>query len=623
MKERASIEHEYSKQLESLANKYQIKKEKRIQAFINQQAQINNALATNNSKADSSCNQANSKDSEKPGLSEADSAVSLDTVTSRSVWEAILSDTLANSDHHFNQGSKLFNSICQELKTLSTKHEQSRVKHMQFSQKLIREGDKLESDVRAAKLKYEEQCNRVDVAKTKFQRCPDDPKCVEKLKRQWHDEIVDMNHAKNLYVLSLASCNAAKHKHYTEDIPLVVSQMRSQCESVADNLKLVWIAYLNILEYTLQQTRQDKSILKHHIDKMQSSIPQPVFQNSRSIVEPPDFVFASCDLWKNDIQQVVVNDFTTVFLRNRVLKLRERYQDVLSKVDKSNKSLEGMNNLMKAYTSNPMQGDPDTVRERINEASRDAILLSTLQRKYEAQIKVIEENIQDFPEGSKLHSFKKCSFALPTGCGVCHQMMWGSTGLSCEDCSFNLHLKCEMKVPPTCSKSKNIIRTSSDCSRTTLRSSISSTQTTSTSSTSKDADEVPRLYVCLFGYNACTPDEISVQPGEIFHIMEQDSENTGWIKIEKNGSTGIVPAWICDETCKPPSNKDAISSSNSDTGGSTKSETKSQDFKYVAYDFVKSMQDELNVLVGDHVTVVEKDDGSGWTKVKKGFYQTI
>jgi hypothetical protein len=54
------------------------------------------------------------------------------------------------------------------------------------------------------------------------------------------------------------------------------------------------------------------------------------------------------------------------------------------------------------------------------------------------------------------HQFKSSMFTIPTACELCSQYIWGISkpGMACKACGMNVHLKCQMKVDPDCSATK-------------------------------------------------------------------------------------------------------------------------------------------------------------------------
>ena len=64
------------------------------------------------------------------------------------------------------------------------------------------------------------------------------------------------------------------------------------------------------------------------------------------------------------------------------------------------RELEGLTNLIDAYTKNPSTGDPDDVRENLAETQRTISLLETVKRKYQVSIQIITSGIGSDAHGS-------------------------------------------------------------------------------------------------------------------------------------------------------------------------------------------------------------------------------
>jgi len=45
----------------------------------------------------------------------------------------------------------------------------------------------------------------------------------------------------------------------------------------------------------------------------------------------------------------------------------------------------------------------------------------------------------------------------------------------------------------------------------------------------------------VYSYAAENPDELSLQVGEVIHVMEMKIEDVGWWKGELNGKVGVFP----------------------------------------------------------------------------------
>lgn len=72
----------------------------------------------------------------------------------------------------------------------------------------------------------------VETAKLKHDKTMDE-KMLTKLKRQWHQDILDMNNYKNMYLLSLHAANDCKIKYHEADIPDFLKSMSELTESVS------------------------------------------------------------------------------------------------------------------------------------------------------------------------------------------------------------------------------------------------------------------------------------------------------------------------------------------------------------------------------------------------------
>jgi hypothetical protein len=82
---------------------------------------------------------------------------------------------------------------------------------------------------------------------------------------------------------------------------------------------------------------------------------------------------------------------------------------------------------------------------------------------YEITCKVefVKNKVGQVNTGTCQHQFKSAYFAIPTSCDFCQQTIWGlgsmNKGVSCKECSYNAHVKCEMKIPPLCTGVKGLV----------------------------------------------------------------------------------------------------------------------------------------------------------------------
>ena len=77
------------------------------------------------------------------------------------------------------------------------------------------------------------------------------------------------------------------------------------------------------------------------------------------------------------------------------------------------------------------------------------------------------------------HTLAKHTFPIPTTCDYCQEKIWSVTqkGLSCNDCGYNCHAKCELKVPPYCKTAAKSISALSSPSLSLMSSPVSPLRT--------------------------------------------------------------------------------------------------------------------------------------------------
>ncbi|KAJ3058788.1 hypothetical protein HK102_010316, partial [Quaeritorhiza haematococci] len=296
-----------------------------------------------------------------------------DESTTQKAWSTILLETENIAKDRLTFSESLSNDVSDKLKSLALKKEEARKKHITFAQRILAEREKVYAEKEKAKQKYYESCDVVEMTKMKHDRAPDE-KSQGKLKRQWHQEILDMNNNKNIYILSLASSNAWKQKYFRHDIPSLLSAMNDLTSSTALGLKKIWSFALE-LEKGLMGSGQDRLESIHDgvagVDGVEDvKVYQARYNLGRGQGmgvnvggrEPVDFEFEASGLWRES-GDMPTNDFAKIFLLNKLIKLRKRLHQLEDEIGTKMKGIEGMKNLVEAYSKNPGQGDADDVSE--------------------------------------------------------------------------------------------------------------------------------------------------------------------------------------------------------------------------------------------------------------------
>ncbi|KAI8842968.1 hypothetical protein BC829DRAFT_298079 [Chytridium lagenaria] len=266
--------------------------------------------------------------------------------------------------------------------------------------------------------------------------------------------------------------NAVKKKYYCQDLPHLLKDMQELAESTIQGLKNIWTSYAEEETQFLDACRRHTTSLTSTIslvDPVCDADPRgPQFwfslrqqhEGSSEVTapplplapQPPDFVFVPSIMWREKAE-VGKDDASRTYMVNLVRTLRKQLEKLDKEVAVRSRGVEGMKVLMEAYTKNPNQGDAFDVKENILEINRELTLLMNARTKLKTNIDFIVASVGDECPSDRFHTFKTAAFAIPTSCDQCRQTIWGvaKTGLWCTQCGFSAHVKCELKIAPTCS----------------------------------------------------------------------------------------------------------------------------------------------------------------------------
>ncbi|KAH6570670.1 hypothetical protein BASA50_002805 [Batrachochytrium salamandrivorans] len=394
MRERAEMERECSKRLDALARKFEVRRDK----LDAKRSSLLTSAGISGSSVSAS-NPGSLANSTGGGIAsdtflQTDSAISLiESSSARHCWGLILQETTQSAKRHASLADSLLNGVAEQLKGLGFRRDECRKKHLAYAQRLRLEREKMEAELEKTRSRYFEACDLVDNSKLKNERGSDE-KSKEKFKRVWHQEILDMNNAKNLYLLSIKSENAAKSKYYSKDIPELLDNMRELGQLNTLAVKQIWQQYTTMRLETTDSHLTDLNASQMAISAIDHVADSRSFDATRSnkIVAPADFSFIPCSFWV-DLDEMITDEFSVIFMRNKLTKIRTQLAETEHDISVQTKGIVGMNNLLNVYTSQPQQGEPDDVRENILDTKRGLVVLQTLKCKLETQIQNIVETV--------------------------------------------------------------------------------------------------------------------------------------------------------------------------------------------------------------------------------------
>ncbi|KAJ3029947.1 hypothetical protein HDV00_009334 [Rhizophlyctis rosea] len=657
VRERADLERDFARKLEALARKYagkRSKTEKRSSGFFG-----------GGSGGGSNAVGGGSPSSPVPPTGSDEES---GTSTLQKSWSTLLHETENTAKTHLNLSDALSHDICERLKNLSSKKDDARKKHITFTQRLQTERDKIYDEKDKAKHKYDAACDAVEVAKQKHNRAPDD-RTAGKLKRSWHQEIVDLQNHKNMYIVTLAVANACKHKYYAQDVPEVLSHMQTLLQATHQGLKQILTDYVNLDLTSLTRLTQHVAKSRASVEAIDPERDVEVWKSGRGGVEKikgaetGEFEFVACGLWRDD-DKMASDTYAHTFLFNKLQKIRKRLAVVEEEIAFKRKALEGTRTLWEAYVKDPKCGDADDVNEGMLETMRDLVVLEGLKKKYETKVSCVVGVIGEPSPEDKPHALRGTSFTIPTTCDYCYQTIWGvaKAGLTCKECGYNAHVKCELKIPPRCSGKKGVVVRPvvgsvgvPDLTGTGMGAAMSSTpvERRSTSPTTSVASsragsrdsmisvassaishrqsmlEPGSLAFVLYDYApaASATDEVAVLEGNTVKVLEKD-DGSGWTTVQVGDRKGVVPTTYIEAAPPIFSGLVGVGEAAAAAEGGVKEgaqvegeEVKKGDegVEMVArYEYEATGSDELSMKIGQVLRVLEEDDGSGWVMASDG-----
>ncbi|TPX51371.1 hypothetical protein SeMB42_g00491 [Synchytrium endobioticum] len=623
VREQADLDKEYSKKIESLCRKYSSKREKDVKKAVN-------------------------------GSSEG---LQVDDIPARRAWTEILRKMEDIAKRRSVLADSLLEGVADELKSHYNVFEESKRKQLSFAQRLMAERDRIAAEIDKVKDKYNSRCDAVEVARVKSDSGTT-TNVQEKMRKQWHAEILEMNSAKNSYLLSIKSANSLCARLSENGFPLVIEGLESLNEAVVGKVAAAVQRQVTLLK----DHDTDILVILNDIDdiaKMSIRAAEVPSRPTKPTDEPePEFYFEPSGLWK-ETGMMATDEHSKIWLRNKLRKLRLRQSTLEAEVSRREKEVEGLENLHVAYTENPLLGDAYQVHENMLDATREQRVVELEIATVGSQISTILDSIGEDPSNTSWHDWKASSYSIPTQCDICLTNIWGvGSGLCCQSCSSNVHSRCEFRVPPTCKKSTPVrqhrsISLTSKTALATLRLSSPSSgpkdetggenggvgilsrrvsksgvlsrapghnveKTTMLVAPSAEADhihQVERKATVLYDFTKASDDELDVRRSEVVVIVEDDQ--AGWTRVANSlGESGLIPTlWLSPHdsslsAATIPTIKGSVSKQQaaSNSAGSQSSRAR------VLYDYSKASEDELDVCRRDLVTIVEPDM-AGWTRV--------
>lgn len=176
-----------------------------------------------------------------------------------------------------------------------------------------------------------------------------------------------------------------------------------------------------------------------------------VRHNAVQWMDPPDFTFEPSPVWLDD-DTMASDPQSKTFLMNILSKSKSAVGPLVKESESKRRELETVKRVRQQVREGKDKRDEvEVVRamfhysEALHEAEQRRVTA-------EVEISTITTAMGDISVGMRNHAFENKTFKIPTNCDLCADRIWGlsAKGLSCKDCGYTCHVKCELKVPADC-----------------------------------------------------------------------------------------------------------------------------------------------------------------------------
>lgn len=588
-RERSAIEKEYAQKLSALAKKYYEKKAKRSASL---------------SVGDTP--------SVTPGSLES---------ASMTTWGVQLATLEGRAAEHERLGNQMISLLAEPLRTLGQRYEELRKQHADYAAKLEKERDGSYGDLRKMKGKYDSSCQEVENRRKKTESSFDYGKT--KAQHAYQGQMVEMRNVKNSYLIAINVTNKQKERYYHEYVPDLLESLQALSESRVSKLNGLWLTASSIETQALTNSNQLLQHLTNEIPRNNPVLDSMMFarHNASNWQDPADFGFEPSPVWLDD-DAMAADPQSKTFLMNILTKSKDSLAGLRRECETRRKEVDGAKRIRQAIREGKDKRDEAEV---LRAQFYNQELLHTAEQKRitaEVEVSTITTNVGDVSIGAKNHTFKNQTFKIPTNCDLCGDRIWGlsAKGLSCEECGFTCHTKCELKVPADCPGELN--KEQKKAAKTQRQAAAQSNSLPSAQSPTSEgmngagggqghsalqrSDTMGSMNTLSSGYAASA--HRSVSGTNVRSSMAEDGASTAPPTARiSSSSTAARPRMVA-----PPPSQYVTSTPNGDSSADGAQQQQGK----MLYAYTATNDEELSIRENSAFTLLEPDDGSGWIKIQ-------
>ncbi|KAM3529474.1 hypothetical protein MY4038_005395 [Beauveria bassiana] len=574
-RERAAIEKEYSAKLAALAKKHFDKKNKKTS-----QLSVGDTPSLT------------------PGSLESASVTT---------WATQLTTIESRAAEHDTYANNLISQVAEPLKYYGGRFEELRRRHSEYADHLTAERDASYEHLRKVKGKYDTTCQELELRRKKSESSYDKAKAQSAYQQQ----MIEMNNAKNTYLITINVTNKQKEMYYHEYVPEVMDSIQDLNEFRIIKLNGLWSVASQLEEGLMKQSAQMMQSLTQQVARNLPHLDSMMYMrhNLGTFQEPVNNTFEASPLWHDD-NLMIVDEPAKVYLRNVLSKSKSQLGELRREVDRKRRDVESAKNMKQKVRNGTEKKDEVEVVTQLFALQEDLHSVDRKRMTAEVETTTITAAVGDVTLGANNHNFKSQTFKIPTNCDLCGERIWGlsAKGFDCRDCGYTCHSKCEMKVPADCPGEQS----KEDRKRLkTERQEAAGKLLTPANAAVAHVAELPDLS------RSNTMNSLSSRSARRSNSVSALEVPADDEKLRKPSPSPTSTGGRRNRVVAPPPAAYIADSAGHSNGASAEKKGK------MLYPFEGSGDDELTVQEGREVVLLEPDDGSGWVKVRAGYKEGI
>ncbi|CAI4039490.1 hypothetical protein SMKI_08G1570 [Saccharomyces mikatae IFO 1815] len=528
-------------------------------------------------------------------------------------WNEILSQTDMISKDHNQLSSDFENHVANQLSGLFTKLDMTLSKINGFNNDMVNKKDNIYHELEKAKKDYDEACSTMEMARNKYTKASND-----RNKKKLNEKEVEMNKCKNEYLIKINQANRTKDKYYFQDVPEVLDLLQDVNEAKTLFLNDLWLKATSVEKdlgtNVSKRLKTADSVVKQNKPSLNTAI--FIKHNLKSWKEPRDFIYTPSPVWHDDEKFAVPTPLEVEDLRIKLAKAENDYNSLQDKTQNELSKLSTLNKIKHEMKTNEDNVSAtkfyDTLKEYLNIVS-PFTSHETMKLQAEVQIESIQNNV---PEEYDLSTDNIDLSKTKKKSGIFSKLKYNILNVDSRPSSSGntgngnggaLHITSIFNTSRRTRLGVDANNAGEDTENTSIRTTGTGNTLKTTQTTSDDGSNK-----VLYAYVKQDDDEISISPGDRISLVARDT-GSGWTKInnDSTGESGLVPT-----TYIRISTTDTATANNRGPAPEVPPPRRSTlpiRTLEAMYAYEAQGDDEISIDVGDVITVIRGDDGSGWT----------